>query len=185
VFPYFYGLVGDRNPRQAPKSGPHSEYSPLALDAFEAVRKQGPINKARLRDVLGKEPSPQALDRALSELWSRLRITRVDYKTGEGAYWDTLYRWTPEAVREGIELSLPQALSALVSKYLDCVIAAEPAEIAEFFSHLVARSKVKEAVNAMLSARELSFLPVGNSSKIQVTPRKMTIPLSAKQAPQE
>src|SRR5512142_3005410 len=25
VFPYFYGLVGDRNPRQAPKAGPRSE----------------------------------------------------------------------------------------------------------------------------------------------------------------
>ena len=27
VFPYFYGLVGDRNPRQAPKAGARSEYS--------------------------------------------------------------------------------------------------------------------------------------------------------------
>ncbi len=28
LFPYFYGLVGDRNPRQTPKPGARSEYSP-------------------------------------------------------------------------------------------------------------------------------------------------------------
>ena len=26
VFPFFYGVVGDRNPRQIPKSGPRSDY---------------------------------------------------------------------------------------------------------------------------------------------------------------
>src|ERR1700759_846865 len=30
VFPYFYGLVGDRNPRQSPKARSRSEYSPFA-----------------------------------------------------------------------------------------------------------------------------------------------------------
>src|SRR5271166_5373361 len=34
VFPYFYGLVGDRNPRQAPKATARSGYSTLAVDAF-------------------------------------------------------------------------------------------------------------------------------------------------------
>ena len=183
VFPFFYGLIGDRNPRQSPKSKTRSEYSPLAQDAFEAIRKQGAINKARLRDVLGNEPSPQALDRALGELWSRLRITRVDYKPGEGAYWDALFRWTPQAVREGVELSLPESLSALISKYLDCVIAAEPEEIDAFFSHLVSRSKVKEAVNALLAARELSFVAVDNRSNIQVTPRKIPPVLRVRQGP--
>ncbi len=46
VFPYFYGLVGDRNPRQAPKAGARSGYSPLAIDAFLIVQKRGPISKA-------------------------------------------------------------------------------------------------------------------------------------------
>ena len=45
VFPYFYGLVGDRNPRQAPKADARSEYSPLAVDAFHLVQKEGPISK--------------------------------------------------------------------------------------------------------------------------------------------
>jgi hypothetical protein len=170
IFPYFYGLMGDRNPRQMPKAGARLEYSPLACDMFEAIRQHGPINKTRLRDVLGQEPSPQALDRALGELWSRLRITRVDYNPAGGAFWDTLYRWAPQAVREGIEVSVPEALSALISRYLDCVVMAEQTEIVDLFAHFTARSKVNEAVNTLLAARELSFVLVGKSSKIQVTP---------------
>jgi hypothetical protein len=176
VFPYFYGLIGDRNPRQTPKAGARSEYSPLAREVFEAIRKQGASNKQRLQEIIGGAVSPAALDRALGELWSKLRITRVDYQEGEGAYWDTLFRWAPDAVREGMQLSVPEALSALVSKYLDCVVSAEQAEVAEFFGHFVSRSKVNEAVKALLAARELTFVPVDNRLNIQVTPPRPTHP---------
>src|SRR5271166_5147435 len=88
VFPYFYGLVGDRNPKQPPKSGARSEYSPLAVDAFHIIQKDGPIPKQRLRELLGGDISEAALDRALDELWAKLRITRVDYKRDEGVFWD-------------------------------------------------------------------------------------------------
>lgn len=183
VFPYFYGLIGDRNPRQTPKPGARSDYGPLANDVFEAIRQHGAMSKQKLRDKLGGALSPQALDRALGELWSRLRITRVDYKEGEGAYWDALYRWAPEPVREGINLSVPTALSALVSKYLDCVVAAEAGEIADFFGHLVPKSKIHDAINALLSARELAFVPVGNSSKIQVAPPRQAPPPRSRHKP--
>jgi hypothetical protein len=63
-------------------------------------------------------------------------------------------------------------LSALISKYLDCMVAAEPAEVENFFSNLVPRSRVKEAINALLGARELSFIHIGNRSLIQITPPK-------------
>jgi 23S rRNA pseudouridine2605 synthase len=172
VFPFFYALVGEKNPRQAPKPGPRSEYSQLAADAFEAVRREGPISRQRLLDSLGKGVSVPALDKALAELWSKLRITRVDYKTGEGAFWDELYRWAPDSVREGISYSVVQALSALLSKYLDCMVAADQQEIEDFFSNFVSRARVKEAINALLAARELSFVHVGHRSLIQITPPK-------------
>jgi hypothetical protein len=174
VFPYFYALVGERNPRQAPKPGPRSEYSPLACDAFEVIRRQGPISKQKLAEVLGGSLSSLALDRALGELWSKLRITRVDYKPREGAFWDVLYRWASDAVREGIGLSVAEALSALISKYLDCVVAADQQELESFFGNLVPRSRVKEAINALLAARELSFIRVGHRSLVQITPLKPT-----------
>jgi 23S rRNA pseudouridine2605 synthase len=169
VFPYFYALVGERNPRQAPRPGPRSPYSQLACDAFQIIQRKGPILKSNLLEEIGKGISVPALDRALAELWSKLRITRVDYDARQGASWDVLYRWAPEAISEGVNCSVNSALSALLSKYLDCVVAADESELEAFFGNFVARSRVREAVNTLLAARELSFLPVGHRSLIQVT----------------
>jgi hypothetical protein len=173
AFPFFYALVGERNPRQSPKAGSRSEYSQLACDAFEIIRREGPVAKQRLVEKLGGSISTAALDRALAELWSRLRITRVDYKPEEGASWDVLYRWAPDAVREGISLSVPEALSALVSKYLDCVVAADEGELEAFFGNFVPRSRVKEALKALQAARELSFVHIGSRSLIQIAPPRV------------
>jgi hypothetical protein len=172
IFPYFYALVGERNPKSTPKPKPHSDYSQLACDAFELIRRDGPISKQKMRDVLGGSVSFVALDHALGELWSKLRITRVDYNPTEGAFWDVLYRWSPDAVREGVNLSVGESLSALITKYLDCVVAADQQELESFFGNFVPRSRVKEAINALLAARELSFVHVGNRSLIQITPAK-------------
>jgi len=169
IFPYFYALVGERNPKQPPKPGPRSEYSQLACDAFSAIQRGGAVSKQKLLEIVGKGVSAAALDKSLAELWSKLRITRVDYKFREGAFWDVLYRWAPDAVREGIELSVAEALSALLSKYLDCMIAADQQELESFFGNFVSRSRVKEAVNTLLAARELEFVKVGNRSLIKLT----------------
>jgi len=180
VFPYFYALVGERNPKLAPAQGPRSPYSPLACDTFELIRRDGPISKQKLQEALGGSVSLAALDKALGELLAKLRITRVDYKSSEGSFWDLLYRWAPDAVREGVGLSVQQALSALLSKYLDCVIAAEPTDLETFFGNFVARSRVKEAVNALLAARELSFIHVSGRSMLQITPAKEPVVASVR-----
>ena len=169
IFPYFYTLVGERNPKHAPQPGPRSPYSELACDTYQVIHRKGPITKLKLLEEVGKGISVPALDKSLAELWSKLRIIRVDYDEREGAWWDVLHRWSPQAVSEGVNFSVGEALSALLSKYLDCVIAADRQELESFFGNFVARSKVREAVNALLSARELSFVPVGNRSLIQVT----------------
>jgi len=172
VFPYFYALVGERNPKHAPATGPRSPYSPLACDAFEIIRRRGPISKSKLGEMLGGSVSNAGLDRALSELWAKLRITRVDYTVEEGSVWDELSRWAPDVVREGVGFSVPEALSALVSKYLDCVVAVDEGEVENFLANFVPRTRVKEAIHALLSARELSFVHVGSKSLLQVTPPK-------------
>lgn len=177
AFPYLYGLVGDKHPRHLPARGEKSEYSPLARDAFEAIRNHGAVSKPQLRELLGGEPSAAALDRALNELWLRLRITRVDYTREEGAKWDALYRWAPERVQRGLHLSMPEALSAMLSRYLEAVVAAEPSEVEEFFGHLAPKSRVREATNALLAARELRFVPVDKKTMLQVMPRRETAEL--------
>jgi len=179
VFPYFYALMGERNPKQPPKPGTRSLYSQLACDAFRVIQNERALSKKKLLERLGGGLSVAALDKALAELWSKLRITRVDYSASEGSVWDLLYRWAPDAVREGVQLSVPEALSALVSKYLDCVIAVEQVELETFFGKFIARSKVKEAVNALLSARELSFVHVAGKSMLQITPARAEAPRSA------
>jgi hypothetical protein len=169
VFPYFYGLVGDRNPRQTPKADARSGYSPLAVHAFTLIQKEGPISKHRLLPLLGGAISEAALDRALDELWAKLRITRVDYKPDEGVFWDDLFRWSPDAVREGTQVSVAESLTALVSKYLDCVLAAQQEEVEHFFSPLIGRARVREAINALQAARELRFVHVGGRVMLQVS----------------
>lgn len=168
VFPYFYALVGERNPRQVPKPGPRSPYSQLASDAYAIIHRKGPISKLKLLEEVGKGISVSALDRALAELRSKVRIARVDYNERDGASWDVLQRWAPDAVSESMNCSLNAALSALLSKYLDCVIAADQQELESFFGNFIARSRVREAVNTLLAARELSFVPVGGRSLIQL-----------------
>src|SRR6201998_4557338 len=175
VFPYFYALTGERNPKLAPRAGSRSAYSALACDAFALIQREGAMSKQKLVDALGGSVSLAALDKALAELWSKLRITRVDYKASEGSVWDLLYRWAPDAVKEGVGLSVMEALSALVSKYLDCVVALEQADVEYFLGNFGARSKVKDAVTALLAARELSFVHVSGRSMLQITPEKAPV----------
>jgi len=176
VFPYFYGLVGDRQPKQLPKASASSGYSPLAVDAFQIIQKDGPIAKQRLRSLLGWEISEAALDRALDELWARLRITRVDYKPDEGVFWDALFRWAPEAVKQGMHVSVAESLTALVSKYLDCVLAAQQEEVAQFFSPIIGRARVREAIHALEAARELRYVHVGGRVMLQVSSLQLSQP---------
>lgn len=170
-FPYTYALFGDRNPKAPPKSNAQGgPLSPLALKVFEAIQTGGPASKRQLQERIGREPSGPALDRALTELWSILKITRVDYREKEGASWDLLYRWSPEIVLEGSRISASEAISALLGKYLEAVVAATQEEIEQFFSHLTSFSKVREAINALVATRELSFVVVGTKTLIHLTP---------------
>jgi hypothetical protein len=170
VFPFFYALIGERNPKVAPKATSRSGYSQLACDAFEIIRRHGPISKGKLGEMLGGGLSNAGSDRALAELWAKLRITRVDYSYEEGSVWDELSRWAPEQVREGVGISVGEALSALLSKYMDCIVGAEQAEVETFFSNFVPRSKVRDAIKALLAARELSYVRSGNKTLLQVAP---------------
>lgn len=88
-----------------------------------------------------------------------------------------LFRWSPEAVKEGMHVSVAEALTALVSKYLDCVLAAQQEEVEQFFSNLIGRARVREAINALQAARELSFVHVGGRVMLQVTALQAQQPL--------
>jgi 23S rRNA pseudouridine2605 synthase len=171
LFPFFYALLGDHNPKATPKVRTQGAVvSPLAITVFDAIQNHGPLNKAMLRERVGREMSDPALDRALNELWAVLKITRVDYREGQGTFWDVLYRWAPDAVKEGINISVPEAISALVSKYLESAVAAGQEDIEQLLSRLTSRSKVREAVNALLAARELVWVSSGTKTLLRLAP---------------
>src|SRR5260370_35370551 len=65
IFPYFYALVGVRDPKQAAKPKPRSEYSHLACDAFELISLDGPISKQKMREDLARYISFAAVNRAI------------------------------------------------------------------------------------------------------------------------
>ena len=138
AFPFFYALVGERNPRQAPKGGSRSEYSQLACDAFEVIRRDGPFpNKVGCET--GRVSQQRRLIAGSSELWSRLRVTRVDYNPEEARSGTCSIVGLPmRCARESV--SVAEALSALISKYLDCVVAADEQELETFFGNFVPRS---------------------------------------------
>jgi len=171
LFSCVYALLGDRKPKAAPKTKAQgARLSPLALKVFDVIQERGPLSTEQLREQISRELSTAAVERALNELWSTLKITRVDYQEKEGACWDLLYRWTPDAVMEGVGISVPEALSALIGKYLEAVEAASQEEIEQFFSHLAPGSKVREAIHALLAARQLTFIAVGTKNLIHLAP---------------
>jgi len=63
-------------------------------------------------------------------------------------------------------------MSPKLTQLLEAMTPQEQTEVETFFSNFVPRSRVKEAINALLAARELSFTHVGNKSFLQVTPPK-------------
>src|SRR5260370_11914761 len=101
LFPYFYALVSDRNPKAAPKvRAQGATVSPLAITVFEALQQKGPLSKNQLREMVGREPSNAALDRALSELWVILKITRLNYRRAFGAFSAVFYPCPPHTSHE-------------------------------------------------------------------------------------
>src|SRR3954468_17111532 len=173
-FPYFYALVGDRNPKVAPSPGPRGEQA-LTTHTFEVIDQFGPINEDEMRRKLEREISRNAIEKVLHALWSKLRITRVDSGLDNGEpvepVWDLMHRWAPEVVNRGKQISAAEALSALISKYLETVIVAEQKEIEDFFSHLVPRSKVTEVCKALLAAQEFTYVQVSGKNMLQLSSR--------------
>jgi uncharacterized protein YcaQ len=168
VFPYYYALASDRNPRQPIRSRVRGKASPLTEHVFRAIEQRGPLTQKQLQESLGGALSEAAIARALDELWAALKITRTGNDSQNGNSWDVYYRWAPAQVEQGVRVSDAEALSALVSQYLEAVIAATEEEIEAFFSAIASRARVVEVVRALLAAREFVYTPSETRTLITV-----------------
>jgi hypothetical protein len=168
VFPYFYALASDRKPKEPIGSRNRRKASLLSEHVFRRLEEAGPLTTVQLQQQLGGALSEVGLDRTLQELWAALKITRTDHNPRAGSTWDVYHRWAPEAVNQGVRTSDAEALSALISKYLDCTVAATEEEIEAFFSNYTSRARVAEVVRALLAAREFTYTPSETRTLITV-----------------
>ena len=74
VFPYFYALMGERIPNSRLRRD-LGRCIRSSRAAFAVIQRDGALSKQKLLEKLGGGLSTAALDKALAELWSKLRLT--------------------------------------------------------------------------------------------------------------
>lgn len=160
---YVYALRGARPWKSAPPTDGAGRVSTLSLHVWEALQSNETMELSELREIVGHDVSDAGALRALAELWSSLRVFPIPQSEGKPARWQLLSRRFSKQLNAGSSMGQAAALSALISLYLDSVIAASTEEIEAALSPFVARSRVGEVVRALESNRQIQFTAVGGA----------------------
>src|SRR5882757_4184264 len=158
ALPYVVCLRADADWKHAPQKSSGHKVSPLVLELWKALDKEGVLSAAQARETLGRELTEAAVLRGLSELWQGLRINPVYGNAGQPAQWELLRVRHREALATAAGTSQVTALSLLVSMYLQSVYAASSDEIEIFLSPVASRSRVREAVRGLAATRQIHSL---------------------------
>ncbi len=157
TLPFLLALRGDREW----KRGPRGKSSPLVVEVWKLLQKEGPMTADAIKTTLGKHLTEAAALRALTELWNTFRVEPVYDETGEITKWQCMEVRHTASMNAGANQSQGVALSALVSVYLQAAIAATGDEIEAFLSPIASRSRVREAVRGLLATRQLGIRNLG------------------------
>ena len=169
VFSYLFTLVGDKLWKQPPASSGALKVSNLAIATYEVLTRRGLMSAYDLATELGKEVTEAAVLRALGELWHHLRVIPLFRQDGAATVWElTTTRFTKQ-MKAGANAGQPTAISALISLYLGQAAAASEDEIESFLSPLAARSRIREVVHALLSARQIETLSIDGRSMLHIS----------------
>jgi 23S rRNA pseudouridine2605 synthase len=174
AFPYIFTLRGDKAWKQPPTTSGATKVSPLALNAYTLLADRAKdaepgLSAYDLATQLGKEVTETAVLRALTELWQHLRVLPVPQADGAPTLWElTTTRFTKQ-IKAGANAGQPTALSALISLYLGQAIVASEEEIETFLSPIAARSRIRDVIHALLSARQLETVAVEGRTVLHVT----------------
>ncbi len=163
ALPYVFSLRGDREW----KRGPRDKSSPLVVDSWKLLKREGALTTSELQTLLGREVTEAAVLRSLSELWTALRVLPV-YSAGEATAWELFESRHQKAMQTGGGMAQATALSALVSLYLDSAIAASTEEIEAFLSPLAPRSRIAEVVRGLAATRQLLTIQLGTQSLLHI-----------------
>jgi 23S rRNA pseudouridine2605 synthase len=159
ALPYVLALRADPDWKHAPQKSSGHKVSPLVLELWKVLDKEGALTAAEARETLGRELTEAAVLRALCELWQALRISPVlAEEAGQPARWEMLRVHHRAALKTGGTTSQVTALSLLVSMYLQSVYAASSEEIEIFLSPVASRSRVREAVRGLSATRQIHAL---------------------------
>jgi 23S rRNA pseudouridine2605 synthase len=158
ALPFVLALRADPDWKHAPQKSSGHKVSPLVLELWKVLDKEGALTAAEARETLGRELTEAAVLRALCELWQALRITPVLAEAGQPARWEMLRVRHRGALETGGATSQVTALSLLVSMYLQSVYAASSEEIEIFLSPVASRSRVREAVRGLSATRQIHTL---------------------------
>ncbi len=174
AFPYIFTLRGDKAWKQPPTTSGATKVSPLALNTYtlladRAKDAESGLTAYDLATQLGKEVTETAVLRALTELWQHLRVLPIPQADGAPTIWElTSARFTKQ-IKAGANAGQPTALSALISLYLGQAIVASEEEIEIFLSPIAARSRIRDVIHALLSARQLETVAVEGRTVLHVT----------------
>lgn len=168
AFPYIFTLRGDKLWKQPPATSGATKVSPLALATYNLLAEKITLTSYDLTTLLGKEVTEAAVLRALTELWQHLRVLPIPQPDGAPTQWElTTTRFTKQ-IKAGVNAGQPTALSALISLYLAQVLAATEEEIEVFLSPLAARSRIRDVVHALVSARQLESLVIEGRTLLHI-----------------
>jgi 23S rRNA pseudouridine2605 synthase len=169
VFSYVFTLRGDKAWKQPPTTTGALKISNLALATFEALSKRGALSAYDLTTELGKEVTEAAVLRALGELWTHLRVLPLAQPDGTSTLWELASARFTKQIKAGANAGQPSALSALISLYLGQAVVAAEDEIESFLSPLAPRSRIRDVVHALLSARQLDTVAVEGRTMVHVS----------------
>ncbi len=182
VFPYIFTLRGDKTWKQPPTTSGAAKVSPLALATYNLLAERITLSAYDLATQLGKEVTETAVLRSLTELWQHLRVIPVPQPDGAATLWElTTTRFTKQ-IKAGANAGQPTALSALISLYLGQAIVASEDEIETFLSPVASRSRIRDVIHALMSARQLETVAVEGKTVLHVSgelPSFLAIPTPA------
>ena len=168
VFSYIFTLRGNKAWKQSPVTSGPVKVSPLALAAYEILAAKVTLSAYDLTTQLGKEVTEAAVLRALTELWSQLRVLPIPQQDGSATLWELSTARFTKQIKAGANAGQPSALSALISLYLGQAIAATEEEIETFLSPLAPRSRVRDVIHALLGARQLETFVVEGKTLLHI-----------------
>ncbi len=169
VFSYIFTLRGVKAWKQPPTTSGAVKVSPLGLATYEMLTAKVTMSAYDLATQLGKEVTETAVLRALTELWTQLRVLPVPQQDGAATTWEPASARFTKQIKSGANAGQPSALSTLSSLYLSQAVLASEDEIESFLSPLAARSRVRDVLHAILAGRQLETLVIGGKTLLHVS----------------